>query len=197
MSCRRVSRELLERFRFGEELDARSGPHLDHLEGCLACRQEVGLDRALVTQLRRALQARVDGYAPSPSAWQLVRQRALTEPAPSLGRLSWLARLPAGLRAGGAVAAVALVLMLGLPEAGGEDQVTDFRLRAAGRGQMARANALPGDPPPYATPRAFYPPSPLPPPAAGRYSVIMSYTPTGEAVATTRPNPRLVSGLLR
>lgn len=79
MSCRRVSRELIERFRFGEELDARSAPHLAHLETCLACREEVGLDRALVRQLRRALQARVEGYGPSDRAWQVVSARALAD----------------------------------------------------------------------------------------------------------------------
>ena len=33
MSCHRVSRELLERLRFGE-LDRRAAPHIDHLAGC-------------------------------------------------------------------------------------------------------------------------------------------------------------------
>jgi anti-sigma factor RsiW len=77
MSCRRVSRELLERFRFGEELDVRSDPHLAHLQTCGPCRDEVGLDRALVLQLRRALRARVEGAAPSPRSWEAVRERAL------------------------------------------------------------------------------------------------------------------------
>jgi anti-sigma factor RsiW len=87
MSCRRVSRELIERFRFGEELDARSAPHLAHLEVCLACREEVGLDRALVRQLRRALQARVDGYGPSERAWQVVSARALADDRTLLARI--------------------------------------------------------------------------------------------------------------
>lgn len=77
MSCRRVSRELLERFRFGEELGPSSEPHLAHLQSCAACRTEVGLDRALVVQLRNALRARVAGASPSPRSWELVRERAL------------------------------------------------------------------------------------------------------------------------
>lgn len=99
MSCRRVSRELLERFRFGEELDARSDPHLAHLQSCTVCREEVGLDHALVVQLRRALQARVAGHAPSEHSWDAVRARALVAEAGP----SWIARafrwarlLPAG-----------------------------------------------------------------------------------------------------
>lgn len=99
MSCRRVTRELLERFRFGEELDARSDAHLAHLQTCMSCREEVGLDHALVIQLRRALQARVAGHAPSERSWEAVRQRALVvEAGPTWAeRLVRLARLaPAG-----------------------------------------------------------------------------------------------------
>lgn len=93
MSCRRVARELIEFFRFGE-LDIRSGPHLDHLEVCLACRREVGLDRELVLQLQRALRARVDGHAASPGAWLEIRRRALEpEPATWRGRLLPVFRL--------------------------------------------------------------------------------------------------------
>lgn len=77
MSCRRASRELLERFRFGEELDVNSEPHLAHLQSCSACRTEVGLDRALVMQLRTALHARVAGASPSSRSWEVVRERAL------------------------------------------------------------------------------------------------------------------------
>ncbi|HEY7847938.1 MAG TPA: hypothetical protein VIC83_07095 [Candidatus Limnocylindria bacterium] len=195
MTCRKVSRELLERFRFGEELDARSAPHLEHLQTCLACREEVGLDRALVAQLRRALQARVEGYDPSPSSWQLVRERALaTEAAPSLW-IAWFGRLTASLRAAGAVAAVALVVMLGTMS-NANDDVSAFQLRATGRGVVAYSGQLPSDPPPYEA-RVWYPPTPLPRPAAGRFSVIMTYSETGGPVATSRPVPRPVAGLLR
>jgi len=195
MSCRKVSRELLERFRFGEELDARSAPHLEHLQTCIACREEVGLDRALVAQLRRALQARVEGYDPSPSSWQLVRERALAaEAGPSW--TAWFSRLTTGLRAAGAVAAVALIVMLGTI-GNGDDDVTAFQLRATGRGELAYSDQLPSDPPPYEARRIWYPPTPLPKPAAGRFSVIMTYSDTGDPVATSRPVPRPVAGLLR
>jgi hypothetical protein len=196
MTCRKVSRELLERFRFGEELDARSAPHLEHLQTCLACREEVGLDRALVAQLRRALRARVEGYDPSPSSWQLVRDRALAaERAPWLWT-GWFGRLTAGLRAAGAVAAVALVVMLGTIGNGNEEAAA-FQLRATGRGELAFSDQLPSDPPPFEARRVWYPPTPLPRPAAGRFSVIMTYSETGDPVATSRPVPRPVAGLLK
>lgn len=99
MSCRRVSRELLERFRFGEELDSRSDPHLAHLQVCTVCREEVGLDRALVVQLRRVLQARVAEHAPSDRSWEAVRRRALVaEAGPTwpARAIRWARLLPAG-----------------------------------------------------------------------------------------------------
>ena len=98
MSCRKVSRELLERFRFGEELDLRSDPHLAHLQSCATCRSEVGLDRALVAQLRAALHARITGSSPSPRAWEAVRERALAIEAPQARLLQawrWLRLAPA------------------------------------------------------------------------------------------------------
>ena len=104
VNCRQVVRELIEFFRFGE-LDARSAPHLDHLEVCLACRQDVGLDRELVLQLQRSLAARVDGHAASPGAWLEIRRRALEEERPS-----WRARLQPVSRLG-LVGATAIVLL--------------------------------------------------------------------------------------
>jgi len=83
MSCHRVSRELLERIRFGE-LDRRSAPHIDHLAGCARCQEEVGIDRALIRQLRRALAERVEDSEPSPMAFAAVRERALREEADQL-----------------------------------------------------------------------------------------------------------------
>jgi len=97
MSCSRVRRELLEQFRFPEELGPRSGPHLAHLESCAECRREVGIDLALVGQLRRALRERVEGSAPSPASWELVRRRTVDRaPQPWTFRvLRWGGMLPA------------------------------------------------------------------------------------------------------
>jgi hypothetical protein len=92
MSCARISREVIEFFRFGD-LDAPSVPHLEHLAVCAACREEVGLDRGLVIQLQRALAARVDGHAASPGAWLEIRRRALEPQPPRLGRLLPVLRL--------------------------------------------------------------------------------------------------------
>ncbi len=111
MSCRRVSRELLERFRFGEELDVRSDPHLAHLQTCGACRQEVGLDRALVVQLRRALRERVGDATPPAGSWDAVRARALAPPARGSVRallIGWARVLPAAVAVGVMTIAVAV-----------------------------------------------------------------------------------------
>lgn len=99
MSCSKVRRELLEQFRFNEELGSRAGPHLAHLESCAACREEVGIDRQLVEQLRRALRERVEGIAPSAASWDLVRRRTVDRPVtPWKTRvLQWGSLLPAAV----------------------------------------------------------------------------------------------------
>lgn len=112
MSCRKVTRELIEAFRFGE-LDQRSAAHLEHLEVCEACRTEVGLDQLLVRNLRRALAARLESYAPSPGAWQGVLRRATADAEqPSLSRLMTFARAARTLAAGSAIA-LAVILTQG------------------------------------------------------------------------------------
>lgn len=113
MSCRRIVRELLEFFRFGE-LDDWSAPHLAHLETCRACREEVGLDRELVVQLQQALATRVAGYEASPNAWLEVRRRALEPSAPGrFARLGWRVRL---LPLGAAFALLAVVVLPGFDQ---------------------------------------------------------------------------------
>lgn len=111
MSCRRIRRELLWLVRFGD-FGAGSASHLEHLAGCRGCRDEVGLDRALVRQLRTALAERIGDASPSPSAWEGVLAR-MAQPEPSLVR-PWPARLAGFLRAGSAMAGASLALMLAL-----------------------------------------------------------------------------------
>ena len=112
MSCGRLRRELVELFRFGG-LDVRSAPHLDHLAACRACRDEVGFDRALVQQLRLALDERVATAAPSADAWSGILARAQV---PESRWRRWLrsqSMLLAGrLRTATAVSAMALALVI-------------------------------------------------------------------------------------
>jgi anti-sigma factor RsiW len=75
MSCHKVSRALLERFRFGE-LDADCDEYLAHVERCRECQDEIAVDRVVAANLRRALRQRVDGFEPSPAVWRAVRLQA-------------------------------------------------------------------------------------------------------------------------
>ncbi len=117
MSCARVCRELRELSQFGV-LDVRSAPHIEHLVDCRACRDEIGLDRALVQQLRVALQARIEGAAPSPAAWDRILRRTQS---PEVGLAAWFRRrsrvVLARLRTATAVSATALAVLIasGMP----------------------------------------------------------------------------------
>jgi hypothetical protein len=113
MSCRRICRELVELFRFGE-LDRRSAPHLEHLATCRNCRDEVGFDRELVDRLRTALARRVEHEGPSGSAFAAILARAQSDE--PMGWRRWL-RLNPGLladrlRAASGVAVVGLAVLL-------------------------------------------------------------------------------------
>jgi hypothetical protein len=77
VSCKRARSELLDYFAFGEKLGSRSDPYLAHVQTCAECRMEIGIDQALVKNLRRALRERVEGRAPSAASWQLVRSRTV------------------------------------------------------------------------------------------------------------------------
>ena len=114
MRCRRIRRELLWLARFGE-FGPSSQPHLDHLAGCGACRDEVGYDREMVRQLRIALAERIEQMQPSSSAWEAILERAQ---APEPGRLAtWWSRsigVVARLRTATAMAGTGLALLLAL-----------------------------------------------------------------------------------
>lgn len=113
MSCRRVRRELQEIVRFGDLAPSSASPHLDHLDECRACRDEVGLDRVLVGQLRRALAARVEPYAPPARAWYAILQEAQRpEPRPSVW--AWSHAFVGRLRTATAMAGTGLALVLAL-----------------------------------------------------------------------------------
>ncbi len=113
MSCRRVRRELLEIVRFGDLEPSSASPHLDHLETCRGCRDDVGLDRVLVGQLRRALAARVEPYAPPTRAWYAILAEA-QRPEPRVSVWAWSAAFVARLRTATAMAGTGLALVLAL-----------------------------------------------------------------------------------
>ena len=135
MSCRRICRELLLLSRFGE-LGPSSQPHLDHLAGCRACRDEVGFDREMVRQLRLALAERIEGLQPSSSSWEAILQRAQ---APEPRRLAaWWQRsvkIVVRLRTATAMAGTGLALVLAL-------QMEIMPLPAASPSDATRASAL-------------------------------------------------------
>jgi hypothetical protein len=112
MSCHRLRRELVDAVRFGGGL-LRAGPHLDHLERCRACREEVSFDRELVSLLRRTLRERVGEADPSPEAWTAV-VRGIA--APERGLLGWFrsrsALILARLRTATAVSATTLAVLV-------------------------------------------------------------------------------------
>lgn len=148
MSCSQVQRELLEHFAFREELGPRSWPHLAHLEACADCRQEVGIDRALVRQLRHALRERVEGSAPSAASWRLVRGRTVDRPAQP-----WTVRFVrwGGMLSAAATAGIMLFAVATAPEttlfAGTQSPV----LVASAAKRAVPVEEAPGWPPAYST----------------------------------------------
>ncbi|HEX6129447.1 MAG TPA: hypothetical protein VF071_10545 [Candidatus Limnocylindria bacterium] len=107
MSCHKVSRALLERFRFGE-LDADCDEYLAHVERCRACQEEIAVDRALASSLRRALRQRVDEFEPSPAVWRAVRLQAADPEPPG----PWWTRTVGSLARATRVMVPAAALML-------------------------------------------------------------------------------------
>ncbi len=183
MSCRRISRELIERFRFGEELDSRSAPHLAHLAGCSACRDEVGLDRALVLQLQRALRARIADQDPSPRAFNAVRIRALAEEE----HVSWRSRVFGLARLVPAGAAMALMLTAVIGVAGDHQPTLLHARTVAWPGVMERADNDPLTPHEAEWWVLQQPPPPIPLPATG---VMPSVDPSTATSSANLPKPQ-------
>jgi anti-sigma factor RsiW len=166
VSCSRARRELLEHLALGEELGSRSAPHLIHLESCADCRREVGIDRALVGSLRRALAARVEGWAPSEASWTVVRRRTVDRPvAPWTSRvLHW-----GGMVSAAAAAGIMLFAVATAPEArlfGGAQSpfIADASRRAVPPVEEATGFAL--------TPPNTYVPPQTDPPLPGQRMVL-------------------------
>jgi hypothetical protein len=114
MSCRRICRELLWLARFGE-FGPSSQPHLDHLAMCRGCRDEVGFDRAMVEQLRRALAERIADAAPSARAFDRILARTqVPEPRPAIRLWERSTALIGRLRFATAMAGTGLALVLAL-----------------------------------------------------------------------------------
>ena len=148
MRCRRICRELLWLARFGE-FGPSSAPHLDHLAGCRACRDEVGFDRALVQQLRVALAERIANDEPSSRSWDVILARAQAPEGGIGGFLRAHAALfAARLRTATAVSALALATIIATstqiavthPEAGSAE--TEVRTSLAGE-QFERQPLIP------------------------------------------------------
>ncbi|HEX2195048.1 MAG TPA: hypothetical protein VHK63_08860 [Candidatus Limnocylindria bacterium] len=111
MSCHKVSRALLERFRFGE-LDADCDQLLAHVERCRGCQDDIAVDRALATQLRIALRRRVDGFEPSPAVWRAVRLQAADPEPPGPWWASAILSVARTMRVAVPAAAVLLAAVL-------------------------------------------------------------------------------------
>jgi hypothetical protein len=188
MSCRKVSRELLERFRFGEELDARSAPHLAHLAGCPTCREELGLDRALVRELQRALRTRVVGHEPSPRAFNAVRIRALATEEESI---NWGARLYRVLRLAPAGAAMAIMLVAVVNATSGEPRGALPERPFTWPGVMERVDNGPLTPKEEAWWRQHQPAPAITRPASGVIASI-DPSPLGKELPLPKPSTGLI-----
>jgi anti-sigma factor RsiW len=130
MSCHRVSRALLERFRFGE-LDAECDEYLAHVERCADCQAEIAVDRALAHQLRQALRQRVDSFEPSPAVWRAVRLKAADPEPPGPWWTEALLSLTRAMRV--MVPAAALMLAAVLAWSGPQGDSAPLESRLASR----------------------------------------------------------------
>lgn len=111
MSCRKVSRALLERFRFGE-IGADCDRYLAHVERCRDCQDEIAVDRELAERLRLALRERVAGFEPSPAVWRAVRLQAADPEPPGPWWSTVVLSISRGMRVMVPAAAVMLAAVL-------------------------------------------------------------------------------------
>lgn len=111
MSCRKVSRALLERFRFGE-IGADCDSYLAHVERCRDCQDEIAVDRELAERLRLALRERVTGFEPSPAVWRAVRLQAADPEPPGPWWSTLILSISRGMRVMVPAAAVMLAAVL-------------------------------------------------------------------------------------
>jgi anti-sigma factor RsiW len=138
MSCHKVSRLLLERFRFGE-LDADCDKYLAHVERCRECQDEIAVDRAVAGQLRRALRERVEGFEPSPAVWRAVRLQAADPEPPGPWWANLVLAVTRGMRVMVPAAAVMLAAVLAWtsPEGNGDQLASSFASNLQWREQLA------------------------------------------------------------
>ncbi len=143
MSCHKISRLLLERFRFGE-LDAECDAYLAHVERCRECQDEIAVDRALAGQLRRALRDRVDGFEPSPAVWRAVRLQAADPEPPGPWWASAVVAVSRGMRVMVPAAAIMLAAVLAWtgPEADGGQLDSSFASRLQWHEQLTETAAI-------------------------------------------------------
>lgn len=137
MTCHKISRALLERFRFGE-LDAECDEYLAHVERCRECQEEIAVDRALAADLRRALRQRVDDFEPSPAVWRAVRLQAADPEPPGPWWAEAVLSLSRAMRVMVPAAALMLAAVLAwtAPEGDSVSLASPFASRLQWQGQL-------------------------------------------------------------
>ncbi len=143
MTCHKVSRLLLERFRFGE-LDADCDQYLAHVERCRECQDEIAVDRALAGQLRRTLRERVDGFEPSPAVWRAVRLQAADPEPPGPWWSNAVLTLTRSMRVMVPAAALMLAAVLAWtgPEGDANQLASTFASSLQWREQLSETSAI-------------------------------------------------------
>lgn len=143
MSCHKVSRALLERFRFGE-LDADCDAYLAHVERCRDCQDEIAVDRELAERLRLALRERVTGFEPSPAVWRAVRLQAADPEPPGPWWVTLVMSISRGMRVMVPAAALMLaaVLAWAQPVSDADETISPFASRMQWQEQLSETAAV-------------------------------------------------------